>query len=259
MLSLFRLGCRARVPPTHWEPSVLPKGRRRGSPCGPYFFGTFQCVGAMCRRTLSHGSKWGQTPSHSGLSQISGTMLEPSRPQVIENHDSSVTFFQIIYFYSKTLQGCIHLVPVIWQILSWSIVGLVLRPSLVAWLCPSCALRRWREPRWLYLPVCLFLLPCHWVVFPQLCVLLARSSSFDLRHRPSNRLASASPPQVAQCFQWLFATCWGRRVNIKRVKVEREREDIGRWWSAFTCGCTAGCLCHSQVTQSQETHYCCQT
>ena len=29
---------------------------------------------------------------------------------------------------------------------------------------------RWREPRWLYLPVCLFSLPCHWVVFPQIFV-----------------------------------------------------------------------------------------
>ena len=29
MLSLFRLGCRARVQPTHWGPKVLPKGRRR--------------------------------------------------------------------------------------------------------------------------------------------------------------------------------------------------------------------------------------
>ena len=36
-----------------------------------------------------------------------------------------------------------------------------------------------------------------------------------------------------------------------------ETENIGRWWWAFTCGCPAGCLCHTQVTQSQETHYCC--
>ena len=40
-------------------------------------------------------------------------------------------FFQWIHFHSKTLQGCIHFAPVIWQILSFSIVGLVLRPSLV--------------------------------------------------------------------------------------------------------------------------------
>ena len=31
----------------------------------------------------------------------------------------------------------------------------------------SCALRRWREPRWLYLPVCLFSLESCWVAFPQ--------------------------------------------------------------------------------------------
>ena len=35
--------------------SVLMK--RKSSPCGPYFPGTFQCVEALQRRTLSHGSK----------------------------------------------------------------------------------------------------------------------------------------------------------------------------------------------------------
>ena len=61
------------------------------------------------------------------------TSLAPcfSRPQVIENHDSTVTSFQWIYFHSNTLQGCIHLATVIWQILSCGIIGLVLRPSLV--------------------------------------------------------------------------------------------------------------------------------
>ena len=34
----------------------------------------------------------------------------------------------------------------------------------------------------------------------------------------------ASPLQVAQSCGWLVATCWGRRVNIKRVNMERERE-----------------------------------
>ena len=46
-------------------------------------------------------------------------------------------------------------------------------------------------------------------------------------------------------------------INIKRTKVERERY-IRRWWQAFTCGCPAGCLCHTQGNQSQETQYCCQ-
>ena len=56
-------------------------------------------------------------------------------------------------------------------------------------------------------------------------------------------------------FQELFATCWGRRVNIKRVKKggrERERENICRWCSAFTGGWPTGCLCNTQVTESQE-------
>ena len=39
-----------------------------------------------------------------------------SRRQVIENHDSTVTSFQWIYFHSETLQGCIHVALVIWQI-----------------------------------------------------------------------------------------------------------------------------------------------
>ena len=61
------------------------------------------------------------------------TSLAPclSRRQVGENHDSTPHSFQWIYFHSNTLQGCIHLATVIWQILSCSIVGLVLRPSFV--------------------------------------------------------------------------------------------------------------------------------
>ena len=47
-------------------------------------------------------------------------------------------FFQWIYYHSKTLQGCIHLAPVIWQILSFSIVGLVLRPSIVGYKLGLC-------------------------------------------------------------------------------------------------------------------------
>ena len=47
-----------------------------------------------------------------------------------QSHTSSslfnplLIFFQWINIHSKTLQGCIHLVPVIWQILPFSIVGL---------------------------------------------------------------------------------------------------------------------------------------
>ena len=54
-----------------------------------------------------------------------------------QSHTSSslfhplLIFSQWIYFHSKTLQGCNHLVPVIWQILPFSIVGLVLRPGHV--------------------------------------------------------------------------------------------------------------------------------
>ena len=41
-------------------------------------------------------------------------------------------------------------------------------------------------------------------------------------------------------------------VYVKRVTMERE--NIWRWCSAFTGGWPTGCLCHTQVTQSQETH-----
>ena len=113
-----------------------------------------------------------------------------------------VIFFQWIYVHTKTLQGCIHVAPVIWPILSLNSSP---KPcwtwARAMYGSCSCALRRWREPRWLCLPVCLFSLPCHGVVFAQFLVLPARSSSFDLRHRPSNLPGSASPPQVAQSFQ----------------------------------------------------------
>ena len=151
-----------------------------------------------------------------------------------QSHTSSslpnphLIFCQWIYFYSKTVQGCIHFALVIWHILSFSIVGLVLRPSIVWYklgLCMgshSCALRRWREPRWLHLPSLLVSSSKSMSCFPPIFVFLARSS-FDLRHRPFNPPGSASPPQVAKSFQQLFATCWGGRVNIKRVTKKRER------------------------------------
>ena len=116
-------------------------------------------------------------------------------------HLLSVNLF---LFQKKKLQGCIHFVPVIWQFLSLSSSPKPCWTS--AWAfhgsC-SCALRRWREPRWLYIfQFACFLfqaveLPFHIFVF------LARSL-FDLRHRPSNPLGSASPPQVAQSFLLLF-------------------------------------------------------
>ena len=57
------------------------KRKKKSSPCGPYFPGTFQCVDAVRKRTLSHGSKKGQTLLHKCLFHISGTMPEPTRPQ----------------------------------------------------------------------------------------------------------------------------------------------------------------------------------
>ena len=59
----------------------LQKEKEELSLCGSYFFGTFQCVEAARKRTLSQGYKQGQTLFHKGLSHTFGTMLEPSRPQ----------------------------------------------------------------------------------------------------------------------------------------------------------------------------------
>ena len=43
----------------HFMPPPAPslKRKKKSSPCGPYFPGTFQCVEAVRRRTLSHESK----------------------------------------------------------------------------------------------------------------------------------------------------------------------------------------------------------
>ena len=132
----------------------------------------------------------------------------------------------------KTLQGCIHVAPVIWPILSLSSSP---KPcwtwARAMYGSCSCALRRWREPRWLYLPVCLFSLPCHWVVFRQHFVFLARSSSFDLRHRPSNRprfsLTASSCPILPVTFSHVLRK-EGKHEENRRIRVERE--NIVRWW-----------------------------
>ena len=60
--------------------------KKKSSPCGPHFPGTFQCVDAVRKRSLSHGSNYGHTLSHKSLFHISGTMPQPSRPQAIEDH-----------------------------------------------------------------------------------------------------------------------------------------------------------------------------
>ena len=58
--------------------------------------------------------------------------------------------------------------------------------------------------------------------FHNFFVFLARSS-LDLRHRPLDPLGSASPPQVAQSFRQPFATSRVKRVNIKRIKIQKEK------------------------------------
>ena len=66
----------------------------------------------------------------------------------------------------KTLLGCIRVAPVIWQILLFSIVGLILRPGHVQNKFEPCVvvahvLFVGDESRGDYFPVCLFSLPCH--------------------------------------------------------------------------------------------------
>ena len=42
--------------------------KKKSSPCGPYFSGTFHSMDAVRKYTLSIGSKWSQTPSQIGFS-----------------------------------------------------------------------------------------------------------------------------------------------------------------------------------------------
>ena len=65
-------------------------------------------------------------------------------------------------------------------------------------------------------------IPSQGVAFPQIFVFLARSS-LDLRHKKFDPLGSASPPQVAQSFRQPFATSRVKRVNIKKIKKQREK------------------------------------
>ena len=68
---------------------------------------------------------------------------------------------------------------------------------------------------------------------------------------------SASPPQVAQSFRQASVSSCPSWVNIKRLRVEGE--NMRRWWQVFTSGVSCGLsVSHTQVSQSQETHCCCQ-
>ena len=129
--------------------------------------------------------------------------INPTLHHLFSTHSSS-SFSDI---HSKTLQGCIHLVPVIWQILPFSIVGLVLRPGHVQNKFEPCMVVAHvlfvdDESRGdsIFQFAC-FLFQAVELSFPNFWCFIARSSSFDLRHRPLNPLGSASPPQVAQPFQ----------------------------------------------------------
>ena len=64
-------------------------------------------------------------------------------------------------------------------------------------------------------------------------------------------LGSASPPQVAQSFHQASVSSCPSWVNTKRIRVEGE--NMSRWSGVLRAVCV-----HTQVSQSQETHYCCQ-
>ena len=68
---------------------------------------------------------------------------------------------------------------------------------------------------------------------------------------------SASPPQVAQSFRQASVSSSPSWVNIKRIRVEGV--NFRRWWQVFTSGVSWELsVSHTQVSQSKETHYCCQ-
>ena len=47
-----------------------------------------------------------------------------------------------------------------------------------------------------------------------------------------------------------------RKEGKLKERTRVERENLRKWWQSFTSGCPTGCLCHRQVSQSQETYYC---
>ena len=130
-----------------------------------------------------------------------------------------------ICFHSKTLQGCIHFAPVVWPIPSFSIVGLVLRPSLFGHKLEPLMV----VPHVLFVvhksgggSVCQF--ACFFfqdieLLFHKFSVFLARSS-FDLWHRPFDPLGSASPPQSCPIFQITFC-------HVLRTEGEHKESQNG--------------------------------
>ena len=69
---------------------------------------------------------------------------------------------------------------------------------------------------------------------------------------------SDSPPQVAQSLRQASVSSFPSLVNIKRIRVEgREHEEM---MTSLDKRVSRGLsVSHTQVSQSQETHYCCQT
>ena len=62
--------------------------------------------------------------------------ITPTLLHIVSNH--RIILFQWILFHSKTLQGCVHFAPVVWQILSFRIVVPVLHPSHVGHKLEPC-------------------------------------------------------------------------------------------------------------------------
>ena len=96
--------------------------------------------------------------------------INPTLHHIVSNHTS---FFSVNLFPFQNIARVHSPRPSDWtnSFLSYRCTGSSPKPFWTeAWPFhggPSCALRRWREPRWLHLPVCFFTLPIHWVAFPQ--------------------------------------------------------------------------------------------
>ena len=63
--------------------------KKKSPPCGPYFLGTFQCVEAVRIRTLSHGSKQGQTLSHKSVPHLLAPCLSPLGHKALKTNSTT--------------------------------------------------------------------------------------------------------------------------------------------------------------------------
>ena len=163
----------------------------------------------------------------------------------------------------KHCKLCIYLATVFWQILSCSIVGLVLRRGFVGhnlelFTVVTHVLFVDDESRGD--STCQFACFLFQVIeLPFLHFFVARSS-LDLRHRPVKSSRFSFSASSCPIFPITFCHLLKKEGQTLRESKWREREHKEMMLSTHSRGVPwAACVTHTQVTQSQETHYWCQT